>query len=128
MVQVRPISVMRKKTVSSGHTRNSRKSTYTSAPREKISERAHELFLKRGAVPGNDWHDWFAAKNQPGRNKPRGGRKGQRPVRHPHDGRKKLRNMAAHPPRSPGTDAGIYAREMSGGQRTGLCLTLRTLS
>jgi hypothetical protein len=64
MVQVRPSSAKQKKAVACGHTRNTRESTYTSAPREKISKKAYELFLKRGAIPGNDWQDWFEAKKQ----------------------------------------------------------------
>ena len=64
MAQVRPTSAMQKNTISGGHTRKTRESAYTSASREKIREKAHELFLKRGAVSGNDWHDWFEAKKQ----------------------------------------------------------------
>lgn len=31
---------------------------------EMIRKRANEIYLKRGARPGNDWADWFEAERQ----------------------------------------------------------------
>ena len=33
-------------------------------PRERIAERAYELYLARGGTDGQDWEDWLVAERE----------------------------------------------------------------
>ena len=42
----------------------SQPSSSAEIPRERIAERAYELYLARGATDGRDWEDWLIAERE----------------------------------------------------------------
>ena len=64
MERVISLRAREKETALREQTPKARKDVNTPVSEEEISEKAHELFLKRGRAPRDDWSDWFEAKRQ----------------------------------------------------------------